>query len=157
MAHPFVEAWQHRDADAWREALAPDVVVHSPLLRTPFEGRDAAAEVYRTLFAQFGEVRIAEELGDGDTTAFHWFGVSGGQTIEGADLVRLDADGRVAEIRVLMRPLVAIGSFTASMAPAVARPRGRIAAFLARLSVAPIGPLFRLIDAAATRMSRQRL
>ena len=139
MTHPFVTAWQARDVEAWRAALAPDVVLHSPLLSRPFRGREEVTGVYRILFDRFGQVEITGRFPNGDTTAFHWRGTVRGGEVEGADLVRLDASGQVAEIRVFMRPLVGLGTFTAAMAP----------------SAAPLRPLFRAIDAVATRMSRR--
>jgi hypothetical protein len=42
--HPFRAAWATRDLDAWIEALSPDIVLRSPVVRGPFRGRSAAAE-----------------------------------------------------------------------------------------------------------------
>ena len=47
---PFGEGWRTRDLDRWIDALAPDVVLHSPLLTTPFQGREVARELYGVLF-----------------------------------------------------------------------------------------------------------
>ena len=102
-----------------------DVILRSPLLRKTFEGRGAVSDLYRMLFRRFGEVEITDELGDGDVTAFYWRGRVAGRTIEGADFVRLGADGKVLEIRVLMRPFVNLVWFTVAMTPTLAADRLR--------------------------------
>jgi hypothetical protein len=155
VTHPFVSAWEHRDRARWRDDLAPDVVLHSPVLTKPFHGRDAVAGLYRVLFEEFGDVVITDRLESGDTTAFHWGAKVHGRDVEGLDLVRLDGAGKVAEIRVFMRPLTGLGAFVGGVAPAVARPRGRRAAAAARAMTLPVRPLFRVIDVAATRMSQR--
>ena len=153
--HPFLTAWDERDVRAWRDALAPDVVVHSPLLRSPFVGREAVAELYGVLFELFGDVEVTDHLAAGDTSAFYWRGTVDGRTVEGADFVRSTPDGHISEIRVLMRPLVSLGTFTAAMGPALARREGRRRGSLVALVTAPIRTLFLAIDAVATRIGQR--
>jgi hypothetical protein len=148
--HPFAAAWQSRDAREWSDALAPDVVVHSPLLEKPFVGREAVGELYAVLFEQFGAVEIGPTFTSEADSTFFWRGVVDGDLVEGVDLVRLNADGQVAEIRVFMRPVLGLGTFAAALAPAMARRDGRTAERLVRLATRPVRPLLRAVDAAAT-------
>ncbi len=92
--HPFRTAWRVRDLDAWIDALSPDVVLHSPVVRAPFRGRDAARELYGVLFETFGEVDLIGEFANGDAHAFFWQADVSGQTIEGADRLRHDTWSR---------------------------------------------------------------
>jgi hypothetical protein len=47
--HPFRALWETRDLDAFADALAPSVVLHSPILEAPFNGREAVIELYDVL------------------------------------------------------------------------------------------------------------
>jgi SnoaL-like domain len=154
--HPFRAAWQTRDLDAWVDALAPDVVLHSPVTKTPFHGREAAAELYGILFTALGDVEITDEFALGDSHAFFWRAEIGGQSIEGADLVRSDAVGKIVEVRVLIRPLVNIAAFAAAVGPPLAAKRGRFRAPLLRLLTLPLKAILALADTVASRLAQRR-
>ena len=68
-SHPYVQAWLTRDLDAWSRAWAPGFRLYSPILSRPFEGRDAARELFGVLFARLADVEIVERLGGGDALA----------------------------------------------------------------------------------------
>jgi hypothetical protein len=152
---PFRAAWRTRDARAWAQALAPDIVVHSPVLSSPFRGRDAAAEVYEVLFGVFGDVTITDELSAPGANVYHWRGAIGRRTIEGADLVRFDERRRVSEIRVFIRPLADLAVFAAAAGPALARRRGRARAVVTAVLVAPLRPLLAVADVVAARLTQR--
>jgi len=143
---PFGEGWRTRDLERWIDALASDVVLHSPLLTTPFRGREVARELYGVLFDLFGQVTIVDRWRSGDTEVVVWRGELRHQTVEGVDMLRYRPEGTIGEIRVMMRPLTAIGLFAAAVGPAFARRRGRAAAALTWFLSQPLGPLFRVLD-----------
>jgi ketosteroid isomerase-like protein len=65
-SHPFRQAVEARDAEAMVDALAPDVVLHSPVTFKPFEGRDAVRVLLTVLLEVFEDFRYTDELaGDG--------------------------------------------------------------------------------------------
>lgn len=123
--HPFRAAWQTRDLDVWIDSLAPDVVLHSPIIQSPFEGREAARELFAVLFERLGDFEITHEFAAGDSHAFYWRATGAGRRIEGTDLIRTNQDGKIDEITVFMRPLVSIGAFAVAVGPALAASRGR--------------------------------
>lgn len=151
--HPYRRAWETRDLGAWGDALSDELVTHSPMLRSPFVGRELALELFEVLFASTGEFQLTAELSDGDLSAFFWRAQLGGDVVEGADLIRLDARGKVCEIRVLIRPLVGIGRFGAAIGPRLASRRGRLRSPLVRVLNAPIGGLFAVIDRVASALA----
>jgi hypothetical protein len=155
-SHPYRAAWETRDLDAWMNALAADIVLWSPILRKPFRGQEAAAELFDILFAVFGEVRITHEFATDDASAFFWNADVNGRVIEGTDLVKRDEDGKVSEIRVLIRPLLDIATFAAAVGPPLARRRGRLRGIVTKLLSAPLRPLMAAIDIMASRLSQQR-
>jgi len=155
-AHPFRTAWRTRDLDAWADALALDVVLHSPTLKTPFRGREVATELYGILFDAFGDVEITDELAHADSHAFFWRANIGNRTIEGADLLRFDEHGKISEVRVLIRPLVDIATFAAVIGPPLAAKRGRIRGLLVRLMTLPLRAILAVADTVATRLIQRR-
>ena len=115
--HPFRTAWRTRDAGAWAAALSPDVELWSPIVRTPFRGRDALRELYEVLFSALGDVEITDELIEGDAHAFVWRADVGRRRIQGTDVIRTGADGLVREITVFIRPLGDVLAFAAVVGP----------------------------------------
>lgn len=151
-AHPYRTAWRTRDLDRWADALAPDVVMHSPILTTPFEGREAAIELFGVLFDVLGEVEITDELVDGDSRAFFWQANIGASRIEGVDLVRSNQDDKIFEIKVLIRPLVDIATFAAAIGPPLAAKRGAGRALLLRVLSLPLRAILFAADTIASRL-----
>jgi SnoaL-like domain len=151
--HPFRTAWRTRELDAWIEALSHEVVLHSPVVRTPFRGRSAATELFGVLFEVFGEVEITRELADNtDAHAFFWRANVAGRVIEGADLLRYDARGKIAEIRVLIRPLVDIATFAAAIGPPLAARRSPARGALVRLLTLPLKGILSVADIVSSRL-----
>lgn len=150
--HPFKVAWRTRKLDAWIDALSPEVVLRSPVLSKPFHGRPAAKELYGVLFEAFDEFEITDELADGGAHAFFWRGSIGGRRIEGADLIRHDEHGEIAEIGVLIRPLADIAVFASAIGPPLVGGRSSARGALTWLLTFPLKGLLRVADAIACRL-----
>jgi hypothetical protein len=155
-AHPFRTAWRTRDLEAWADALAPDVVLHSPLIEAPFVGREVAVELYEVLFEVFGDVDVTHELSDGHSYAFFWRAQLGARSIEGTDLLSYDEHGKITEVTVLIRPLLGIATFAAAAGPPLAARQSSARGMLARLLTIPLRSLFAGIDALSTRLGQRR-
>jgi hypothetical protein len=84
---------------------------------------------------------------------FFWRGQLGRTEIDGVDLLRLDANGQIAEVWVYIAPLVALGAFAAGAGPSVAARRGRVRGLVVRVMTVPLRPMFRVIDALASRLA----
>lgn len=155
--HPFSAALAARDIDALVESLAPRPVLHSAVTGTPFEGRDVLADLYASLFESFEEVRVLDEFQAGDTYAFFWEGRIDGRRVEGADRLRVDANGQVREITVVGRPLSGLMTFVTGIGPRFARRRrGALVARLLRLTALPLPGLFALLDPVTRWLVRGR-
>jgi hypothetical protein len=154
--HPYRTAWQTRDVDTWAQALAGDVVMYSPILTRPFRGREAAIELFGVLFDELGEIRITDELTDGETHAFFWNVQIGAKSIEGVDLLRRNERGEISEIRVLIRPLPDIAVFAGAIGPALAAKRAPIRGPVARLMILPLRAILTLADTLSTRLIQRR-
>jgi hypothetical protein len=154
--HPFRAVWETHDLEAWTEALASDVVAYSPMLKTPIDGVDTVAELYGVLFEALGEFEITQEFTDGWSSAFFWRANIGTRRIQGVDLLQVDQRGKIIEISVWIRPLVDIAAFGSAVGPRLARKRGPVRAFLARVVGAPLGMILALVDALAPRLVLRR-
>ena len=153
--HPYRTTWETRDLQEWIDVLAPDVRLRSPLIVRPFSGREAAIELFEVLFEICGDFRITHEFAASDSHAFFWRAEIGGRSIEGADLIKSNDEGKITEITVLIRPLVDIAAFAAAIGPALARRRSPIRAVLARLLGAPLRPMLVVVDAIGSRLAQK--
>src|SRR5215813_13686185 len=114
--HPFRRAAEAKDLDLMRETLAEGVVLHSPILFKGFEGRDMALIVLGHVVEVFEDFRYLDELHGEDTVTLRFKAKVGDYEIEGIDFLELDADGRVDELTVFLRPLKAVNAFNERMA-----------------------------------------
>jgi hypothetical protein len=147
MTHPFTRALAARDADALIATLARDVVLHSAVTNTPFEGRDVVADTYRSVVESFQDVRVVDEFESGDTHAFFWEGRIDGRYVAGADRLRLDSEGRVREITIVGRPMSGVATFVTGIGFRLARRRrGGLVARVLRATSLPLPPLLSLLD-----------
>ena len=105
--HPFGTAVAAGDIDAALALLAEDIVFHSPVVHTPYRGRDAVAPILHAVSKVFEDFRYVDEIG-GPDSASHVLVFRtrvGNREIEGIDLLRTGADGLVDELTVMVRPL----------------------------------------------------
>lgn len=130
--------------------------MHSPVIQAPFEGIEAATELWGVLFATLRDFEITRESNDGDSHAFFWRAAAGRRTIEGAALVELDGQGRIREISVLIRPLANLAAFAEVVGPALAAQRGQAEASVFRVLTLPLRPLFAAVDLLAPRLIQRR-
>lgn len=114
--HPFRVAAERKDLEAMRETLREDVVLHSPILFRGFEGRDVALQVLTHVAATLEDFAYTDELAEDGTVALRFRARVGDRELEGIDFLELDADGRVAELTVFMRPMSALTRFNEAMA-----------------------------------------
>ncbi len=103
---PFRAAVESKDFSRVEATLAPDVQFRSPAVFAPYEGRESVGALLRVV----GEVLVPElayqwQVREGDREVLCFTSRVGGRQIEGVDLLRYDAHGRVAELVVMMRPV----------------------------------------------------
>ena len=119
--HP-VHAWHRlmeaRDPSGLDALLADDVVFHSPVVHTPQKGRDITrlylTAAFHVLFNDsFTYVR--EVLGERDAILEFTVEIDGIH-VNGVDMIRFDADGRIVDFKVMVRPLKAMQLLHAQMA-----------------------------------------
>ena len=113
----FRAAVEAQDHAGMVDALASDVIFHSPVTFKPFEGREAVSVLLGVVFRTFEEFRYTDELDGEGAKALIFQARVGDKQIEGLDLLRFDAAGKIADFTVMVRPL----SATMALAEAVGK------------------------------------
>lgn len=113
--HPFRIAAEKKDLEAMTDALREDVILHSPILFRGFEGREIVIGVLTHVAATLEDFRYTDELAEGDTVVLRFKARVGDRELEGIDFLELDADCKVAELTVFMRPMSALNAFNERM------------------------------------------
>jgi hypothetical protein len=138
-----------RDAAAVRAAFAPDVVLSSPIITMPFQGRDEVGDLFEVILEVVGPIHYLAEI-PGDPHVLSFRTDVKGTELEGVDLLHLDNEGLIREITVLLRPFPGIAAFLKATGPKLARRRaGSGRATLLSLATPPLVALMRTTNAAA--------
>lgn len=110
------------------ELLADDVVFYSPVVYTPQEGKDITKLYLQAAGATLpgepagepggdqpggapsagGRFRYTKQVMSGDTAVLEFETTVKGKYVNGVDIIRCDDEGRIVEIRVMLRPLQAV-------------------------------------------------
>jgi len=114
--HPFRVAAESKDLELLSETLREDVVLHSPVLFRGFEGREMVSRVLTFVEATLEGFHYTDDLSEGDTLVLRFKARVSDRELEGIDFIKLDEDGKVADLTVFMRPLSALTAFNEQMA-----------------------------------------
>ncbi len=118
--HPFRAAAESHDIDALLDTLAPDVVLHSPVTFAPYVGKETVGVLLRLVSEAFEGWRCVTEVHNPDgVIAFVFRTRVGDRELEGLDLLRLDADGLIADLTVMIRPLSGLIALAQAIGPKV--------------------------------------
>jgi hypothetical protein len=143
-----------RDLGPLREALAEDAVLRSPIFSVPFEGREAALELFSVLFEVFGEMTYTADIPGEPHHIFVWSSEIDGEPIEGGDTVRYDEAGRIAEITVFMRPLRGIAAFLDKAGPLMGAKQSKGRGRLMKVLGPPPSAIMRMVAGLGPRLLR---
>ncbi len=113
--HPFRVAAEAKDVELMTAVLREDVVLHSPILFRGFEGREMVGQVLTHVAATLEDFVYTDEIASDDTVCLRFKAKVGDRELEGIDFLELDAEGKVPELTVFMRPLSAINAFNEQM------------------------------------------
>jgi len=118
--HAFME---RRDPDLLDEMLHNDAVFHSPVVHTPQRGKALTASYLKAAARVLGgeSFRYVREFDCGTRAVLEFEMELDGIHINGVDLIEWDADGRITDFKVMVRPLKAIQALHAQMAEMLQR------------------------------------
>jgi hypothetical protein len=119
------------------ELLDDDVVFYSPIVYTPQAGKaitklyleaagqtlpgDASPSTSTSGDTAGGKFRYTKTVLTGDTAVLEFETTVAGKYVNGVDIIRCNDEGRIIEIRVMIRPLQAINLVHQQMADALER------------------------------------
>ena len=157
VTHAIVRGMLARDVEMMRAALAPDVVLRSPVTAVPFEGREAVAELLGLIAERYERYELLGDWREGSTYVFHARMWIGGGEVELLERLELDDEDRVREQIIFGRPLAGSALFAAEIGPLLAeRAGGRRRRVLAAALTRPLPGLLRAGDRLVARFTRPR-
>ena len=124
--HP-IDEWhrlvRERDAAALLHLLDEDAVFHSPVVHTPQRGRALVAAYLGAALQVFGapEFRYLREIRGESEAMLEFETLIDGVQVNGVDIIRWNAAGRIVDFKVMIRPLKAINAVHQRMAAMLAR------------------------------------
>jgi hypothetical protein len=111
----FRAAAEAKDFSAIDELFAEDVSFKSPVVFKAYEGRNAVAILLTAVVQVFEDFRYTDHTETGDTATLAFSARVGDRELDGIDLLRFDADGKVREMAVYVRPMSGVHALAAAM------------------------------------------
>ena len=106
------------DPERLARLVAQDAVFHSPVVHTPQEGRALVVSYLSAAAATLGqgEFQYVRELVDGQNVMLEFTCVLDGIQVNGVDIIRFDEAGKIADFKVMIRPIKAVNKVWEMMA-----------------------------------------
>ncbi|MBF5057310.1 hypothetical protein Y5W_02604 [Alcanivorax sp. 521-1] len=130
MIEQTIQRWHRlvdsKDANELDDLLADNVVFHSPVVHTPQEGK-AITKMYLTaaLHTLNNEhFRYQREILQGDNAMLEFSTNLDGIHLNGVDIIHCDADGRIDDFKVMVRPLKGVNKIHEMMGAMLERLKG---------------------------------
>ncbi len=123
-AKRFLERWHRivaeKDSAAIGAVLAPDVTLGAPPYWAKLRGAEVVSHLLGLILATIDGFTYQREWCDGAELALEFTGRVGDLDLQGIDLISLDADNRVRNLDVLMRPVNGVIQLREVIAPTMA-------------------------------------
>ncbi|CAN5431897.1 nuclear transport factor 2 family protein [soil metagenome] len=117
--HQIVET---RDAALLEALLSDEIVFYSPVVHTPQVGKRLAMGYLMAAFHVFlnDSFRYVREIVGENDAVLEFVLELDGIAINGVDMIKWNADGRIVEFKVMLRPLKAVNLIHEKMAAMLA-------------------------------------
>ena len=113
------EILESQDPSRLSEVIADDCDFISPILHTPQEGGELT-RLYLTgafhILGAGGSFHYIKEVVSGDHAVLEFVTEVDGLTVNGVDIITFDAEGKICEFKVMLRPLKAANLVQQKMA-----------------------------------------
>lgn len=108
------------------DLLADDAVFHSPVVHTPQAGKPVVMAYLVAASHVLGNdsFHYVRELVDGDEMMLEFVTELDGISINGVDIIRFNAEGKISDFKVMVRPLKAINKVWEMMAAQLEAAKG---------------------------------
>lgn len=112
---PFRRAAESKDFSKIEELFSTDVVFRSPAVFKPYTGLDALKVLLGAVVEVFEDFRYVDQVETGDTAVLVFEARVGERRLDGVDVLRFGADGLIAEMMVMVRPLSGLNALVGEM------------------------------------------
>ena len=119
---PFLDAMHRGDAAGVSAHMSQDVVLRSPILADPIQGKTAVNQVLDALLRVVDSFVVTDIVAAETHAAVFATITAGDVTVEGADDMHVDPDGLVTSMTIQWRPLAAIVAMQQRLAPLLGIP-----------------------------------
>jgi hypothetical protein len=95
------------DLSELRTILRPDAMFRSPMAFNPYKSADAVVLALSTVITVFENFTYHRQFAtdDGLSVVLEFSAEVAGKSLEGADFVRFDEEGKIVDFEVMIRPL----------------------------------------------------
>jgi hypothetical protein len=111
----FRAAAESKDFSAIEELFADDVEFKSPVVFKPYQGREAVGMLLGAVVQVFEDFRYTDQTETDGTATLAFTARVGEREVEGIDLLRFDAEGRIREMAVYVRPMSGVHALADAM------------------------------------------
>lgn len=129
--HPGLARWHAymdggSDPAVLAAMLADDAVFHSPVVHRPQAGKAKVMAYLGAASGVFGNgtFEYVREIVDGDNVMLEFTCEMDGIQVNGIDLIRFNADGKIQDFKVMVRPMKAINKVWDLMAAQLEAAKG---------------------------------
>lgn len=112
----FSEALGAGEPERLTALMAEDIMFYASIPSKPFIGRDAVCFVFRMLQEVCEEIEYVAQYGESGGCVLTSRGRVRGRAFDGAQVLRLDDDGMIAEMRDSIRPYSALSALKDAVA-----------------------------------------
>jgi len=108
---------QTRDPVQLDSLMASDVVFRSPVAHTPYPGKQAIALLLSTVATVFENFVYHRQFvsEDGQSVVLEFAAEVSGKALKGIDMIRFNAEGKIVEFEVMVRPASGLQALGAEM------------------------------------------
>ena len=112
--HAMIESG---NMDALDDLFADEVVFRSPVAHTAYPGRTATTLVLRTVNTVFEDFQYHRSFAtdDGLSVVLEFSANVSGKSLNGIDMIRFNASGKIVEFEVMVRPATGLQALGAAM------------------------------------------
>ena len=109
------EAVENKNMKILEEILTEDCIFRSPFLWKPKQGRPLAIAILKAASNVFEDFEYHRQLTDGSSWTLEFSAHIGEIGLKGVDLIRINEDGKITEVEVLVRPFKGLQALADAM------------------------------------------
>jgi hypothetical protein len=97
------------------DLFTEDATFRSPVVFKPYEGREAIALLLAAVVEVLEDFRYVDQVESGDTAVLVFTARVGEREVDGVDILHFDADERIREMMVMVRPMSGLNAVAEAM------------------------------------------